>query len=377
MAALSAAASFDDVFKFLHQKRQGPGSRKLASGGKAVSLPKPVASQSADKQQKQFGKIGLRSSGKEITAFYIKNNTREGFVTAHEIEKGVWNIGLSKATKGYGPRLYDAVMEAVTARGGVLTAHRGKVSGHAKKVWDVYANERNKPDSKYGSQVSKVPLDPKHHTISKDPTDSLNYGYQQQPNIIKGPDIVDMNDPKYDKFLQHMQFEFLRRARGGEIPIMSQEGEFVINKHAAGQIGHSNLRKLNRGGKLAAQTLEKLPKYHSGGLEQKFKKGGRVSKAERNVIKDAYLANNRSSENTIDAKINARAATATTNTSVGVSESRISPSSMGPFPAGVPRPEENTRLLKTGLSAKPVQSDPGFGQTRQQKFETDATRVDK
>jgi hypothetical protein len=474
--------------------RRYPERYGLAQGGMP---PKP---------QKQFGKIGLRSSGHEITAFYFKNNVREGFVTAKEIEKGIWNIGLSKATKGYGPRLYDAVMEAVTARGGVLTSHRGKVSQHAKKVWDTYANERSQPNNKYGSQVTKIPLDAKHHTIDKDPNSSLNYGYQQQPNIIKGSDIVDMNDEKYTPFLKHMQFEFLKAnggpiqrfaggslrpirrkpvvaqtsrtqssggellaiqsqiddlnarrqvlashtktsffgskqnpyqteihkledeidrlsqrkyrlsqqstppsakpitstskpalvtatrpstpiqtkqaaiqskvspkpgsitvvlnrqqklelkdtikrldkeiqdaesgiqtfrshdikpgffgkltgqsvknpyqqqiweaeerktraetqkrrlleqygsqlnesrsfAIGGEIPIMAQEGEFVINKHAAGQIGHHTLRKLNRGGKVAAQTLAKLPKYHSGGSVQKLAAGGVIDQA--------------------------------------------------------------------------------------------------
>jgi hypothetical protein len=265
--------------KRLQRAAIGGSIQRLANAGTVKSMPHPM---SAQKPEKQFGKIGLRSSGKEITAFYFKNNTREGFVTANEIEKGIWNIGLSKATKGYGPRLYDAVMEAVTARGGVLTSHRGKVSGHAKKVWDVYSNERSKPDNKYGSQVTKVPLDPKHHTIDKDPNSSINHGYQQQPNIIKGPDIVDMNDKKYDKMLDHMKFEFLR-ANGGEIPIMAQEGEFVLNKHAAGQIGPHTLKKLNRGGRVAMNTLEKLPKYHSGGSVQKLKVGGIVGKSHNDL----------------------------------------------------------------------------------------------
>jgi hypothetical protein len=494
-----------------------PPPKKYAIGGMvqkfAAGTSRPISpALSAKKPEKQFGKIGLRSSGKEITAFYFKNNTREGFVTANEIEKGIWNIGLSKATKGYGPKLYDAVMEAVTARGGVLTSHRGQVKGGARGVWDVMkersgSNRSEEHVKKYGQQTTKVPLDPKHHTIDKDPNSSLNYGYQQQPNIIKGPDIVDMNDKKYDKMLDHMKFEFLRAnggtverlaggnlrplsrkpslapkpqiqnnelntiqsqiknlelrrqalashteigffggksnpyqrelhevedeiarlssiknrllkssqptttrssippvparllpspittrqattpkrttvvpqsrpasvptrsstpprlptqvapktkpqiknneleviqfqindlkhreatlnshtktsffggksnpyqaelhklqdeidrlsqrkyrleqssapsrfAIGGEIPIMAQEGEFVLNKHAAGQIGPHTLKKLNRGGRVAMNTLEKLPKYHSGGSVQKLKVGGIVGKSHNDL----------------------------------------------------------------------------------------------
>jgi len=71
----------------------------------------------------------------------------------------------------------------------------------------------------------------------------------------------------------------INRASGGEIPIMAQEGEFVINKHAAGQIGHDRLEKLNRGGRVALNTLEQLPKYHSGGSVQKLKRGGVTGKS--------------------------------------------------------------------------------------------------
>jgi len=66
-----------------------------------------------------------------------------------------------------------------------------------------------------------------------------------------------------------------------EIPIMAQKGEFVLNKHATGQIGEHTLKKLNRGGKVASNTLDKLPKYHTGGMVQKFASGGSVQKLAR------------------------------------------------------------------------------------------------
>ena len=70
-----------------------------------------------------------------------------------------------------------------------------------------------------------------------------------------------------------------RFAAGGEIPIMAKEGEFVLNKHAAGQIGPHTLKKLNRGGKVAAGALAKLPKYHSGGSVQRLSVGGITGKS--------------------------------------------------------------------------------------------------
>lgn len=50
------------------------------------------------------------------------------------------------------------------------------------------------------------------------------------------------------------------RASGGEIPIMAQEGEYVIQRSAAQRIGYNNLDKLN--------------KYHSGGAVRRFARGG-------------------------------------------------------------------------------------------------------
>ena len=50
------------------------------------------------------------------------------------------------------------------------------------------------------------------------------------------------------------------RASGGDIPILAQEGEYVINRRSASAIGYGNLDTLN--------------KYHTGGKVQKFAMGG-------------------------------------------------------------------------------------------------------
>ena len=52
-----------------------------------------------------------------------------------------------------------------------------------------------------------------------------------------------------------------RLSVGGEIPIMAQKGEYVINKDSAQAIGYENLDNLNR--------------YHDGGVVQNFKTGSK------------------------------------------------------------------------------------------------------
>lgn len=59
-------------------------------------------------------------------------------------------------------------------------------------------------------------------------------------------------------------------ARGGEIPIMAQEGEYIINRKSARSIGYHNLSKLN--------------KYHSGGMVQKFAKGSNTPLTNTNIV---------------------------------------------------------------------------------------------
>lgn len=260
--------------------------KKFADGGEA-------------KKDKNFGKIGLRSSASEVTATYFKNQDREGFVSAKKASGDLFTIGLSKATKGYGPKLYDIVMEAVTAQGGMLASDRNAVSDAAKAVWGFYFNNRN--------DVKKTPLDPSQWTKNQnyidpklygkketwpppnDPAWILQSGYSKTPELINSPDVVDMNDPKYAQFIKMQQASFLARNQGGSIrkfakggssedtvPALLTPGEFVINKKAAKKIGYGQLKKLNH--------ADKMQGYNKGGLVggvQSFQVGGPVTPNER------------------------------------------------------------------------------------------------
>jgi TP901 family phage tail tape measure protein len=253
---------------------------------------------SQEKKPKNYSKIGLRSDGSEITATYFKNNDRQGFVSAKKATGNLFTVGLSKATQGYGPRLYDIVMEAATAAGSMLTSDRNQVSESAKSVWSYYFNNR--------SDVKKTPLDPsqwtKNHSYldpklygrketwppPSDPAWILQSGYNKSADLINSPDVINMNDPKYAEHIKAQQLSFLSRNGGGSIrkfasggntglssedtvPALLTPGEFVVNKNAAKKIGYNKLHQLNK--------ADKIQGYNKGGIVggvQKFAFGGGV-----------------------------------------------------------------------------------------------------
>jgi hypothetical protein len=232
------------------------------------------------KKDKNFGKIGIKNSGSEIIATYLGKKDRSGMVSAKKMADNLYTIGLSKATKGYGPKLYDIVMEAATANGGMLAPDRNIISGAAKDVWSYYFNKR--------SDVRKTPLDQSQWTQNSalidpkllgekntwppysDPAWTLQSGYSKSPELLNSPDTVNLNDEKYKAFLQSQQLSFF--AKGGSVqdtvPALLTPGEFVINKKAAQNIGYGKLKQLNQ--------ADKIQGYNKGGYVgiQKFAKGG-------------------------------------------------------------------------------------------------------
>jgi len=101
----------------------------------------------------------------------------------------------------------------------------------------------------------------------------------QTPTSNKAKDLAErlkdssssaISKPNYEELLKGLK----GYAKGGEIPIVAQEGEYVINRTSANQIGRHNLDKLNIGGRVG---LDNLPKYHTGGIVR-YNKGGSVQK---------------------------------------------------------------------------------------------------
>ena len=173
---------------------------------------------------KDFGKIGFRSTtGGNLTATYLGNKGRSGMVSAN-YNNGIYTVGLSKATSGYGPMLYDVVMELATSLGSMLAPDRNQVSKDAQRVWEYYFNNRN--------DVTKQPLDPSLWTKNQslidpklygkketwppktDPAWVLQSGYKKPQRIITDPNrAINLNDPKYADFIRQSQMSYMQPAQ--------------------------------------------------------------------------------------------------------------------------------------------------------------------
>ena len=92
---------------------------------------------------------------------------------------------------------------------------------------------------------------------------------------LKDPNSSVSGKPNYEELLKNLK----GHAKGGEIPVVAQEGEYIINRKSARAIGYNNLHGLN--------------KYHSGGVVQKFGKGSKTP------IKPAPLSDQGMGENRI------------------------------------------------------------------------------
>ena len=214
------------------------------------------------KKDKNYGTIELTGGPSAINARYAKGGPGSGHVYARiaKTNPSLYTVDSSSASKGYGPRLYDAVMEKATQRGRKLTSDRSRVSNSAHNVWKYYlqnrADVRKTPlqtkDWYYGplfDQKKFASEDPNTWPPHSDAAWALNTAYTKSPALIK-------NRKKVKQF-----------AKGGAVgtdtvPALLTPGEFVINKESAKSFGYGKLGKIN--------------KYAKGGPVQKFGGGGDV-----------------------------------------------------------------------------------------------------
>ena len=239
------------------------------------------------KKDKDYGYTGLYSDANTISAMYLGSKNRTGSASAYKLRDYLYYMGMSSASKGYGPRLYDLVMEAATEKGAMLTSDRNVVSGAAKGVWDYYFKNR--------SDVKKTPLDPKDWTMNTamidpklqgdkdswpaktDPAWVLQSGYSKSPALINDPSVKRLTKEQKSSMDRMAISSFMSAkaehyASGGSVqdtvPALLTPGEFVINKKAAKNIGYGKLHKLNK--------ADKLQGYNKGGSVgiQRFAGGG-------------------------------------------------------------------------------------------------------
>ena len=300
----------------------GADAVKLAFGGRVQRFAVGGVAEPEQKKEKEYGKISITEDSGMISVGYLKSskeNSRQGHATASKLRDNLYYVGLSSATKGYGPRLYDVLMEAVTEKGAMLTSDRSSVSGDARKVWEYYFKNRG--------DVKKTPLEPKDWTQNEalldpklygrketwppadDPAWVLQSGYSKSPNLIKGPDVVRPNAKPDSRAMALSYFsarapkfanggivpgtgnrdtvpaslnagDFVIRkssvaklglggsqgfASGGEVPALLTPGELVVPQAQAKKIGYGKLNRMNKYGR-----------YNKGGAVgiQRFEMGG-------------------------------------------------------------------------------------------------------
>ena len=188
--------SDDSIQKAKEELARAFKENMFASGG----LVQKFAEGGEPKKEKDFGQILLSQGSSGIEARYNPNGTRTGFVRAKKWKDDIWTVGLSMATSGYGPKLYDVAMEGVTELGGMLTSDRSTVSGDAKSVWDYYFKNR--------SDVQKIPLPRDAWTGNfamvdeklrgaedtwppkDDPAWALQSAYKKSPSLINDNNLV-------------------------------------------------------------------------------------------------------------------------------------------------------------------------------------------
>ena len=317
----------------------GAQAVKLAFGGRVQRFEVGGVAEPEQKKEKQYGKISITEDSGMISAGYLKSgteNSRQGYATAYKLRDNLYYVGLSSATDGYGPRLYDVLMEAVTEKGAMLTSDRSVVSGEARKVWEFYFKNRG--------DVKKTPLEPKDWTQNEalldpklygrkekwppadDPAWVLQTGYSKSPNLIKGPDVV-RPDAKPDSRAMALSYFAARTpkfANGGivpgtgnrdTVPASLTAGDFVIRKSSVKKLGLGGSQGFASGGEVPAlltpgelvvpqaqakkigygklNTMNKYGRYNKGGAVgiQRFKMGGEaVTPAEMSIFRSSMAA---------------------------------------------------------------------------------------
>ncbi len=218
---------------------------------------------------KNFGKIGLWNEGNRISASYLKG-TGQGVGAVHadsiQASRKLFSVQSSGANQGYGPKLYDVVMEAATANGGLLVSDRLSVSPDAYGVWEYYFKNRG--------DVGKTPLSPEDWYTGERYFDTKAFGSQDPSTWPPTTDPAWILQTAYGKQPSLIDSDLVQRfAQGGSaqdtVPALLTPGEFVINKKAAQRIGYGQLNKLNK-----ADKLQGFNKGGSVGFIQKFADGG-------------------------------------------------------------------------------------------------------
>lgn len=138
---------------------------KIRVKRKSKELIKEAMKSPADLPEDFFVKIETFGDFVEVSYQHRDglDDSIEGMLVAEQMSESdcvanSYEITSANATSGWGPLLYDVMMEYLTSsKNAILTSDRAMVSADAKNVWDFYLNNR--------SDVEKVRLDISNKTL--------------------------------------------------------------------------------------------------------------------------------------------------------------------------------------------------------------------
>lgn len=113
--------------------------------------------------------LTIKNTGGSVEFVLVGWDKKLGRIIADKSRSGAggaYIIVTSDAIGGFGPMLYDAVMEWCSLHGGGLTADRSSVSSQARKVWNYYYTQR--------SDVKNHQLDDMDNTLTSTNDDNTS-----------------------------------------------------------------------------------------------------------------------------------------------------------------------------------------------------------
>ena len=115
-------------------------------------------------------KVFVNKRGSNITVEMLDEDENQvARITSHKQSRvgpcsNAYFVGMSESQDGWGPMVYDVMMELVTSQGSALMANRETVSDEAYRVWLYYLENRG--------DVEKIQLDDLKNSLTDDDSDN-------------------------------------------------------------------------------------------------------------------------------------------------------------------------------------------------------------
>ena len=147
-------------------------------------------------------KIWVDKSGNNITVEMLdKDENQIARITAHKQSfvgpcSNAHFVGMSESQHGWGPMIYDVMMELVTAQGSALMSNRETVSDEAYRVWLYYLKNRD--------DVEEIQLDDLKNSLTGDDSDNCEQKAFDYKLYDDFPSMFNMSKDRKIDFKKNM-----------------------------------------------------------------------------------------------------------------------------------------------------------------------------